>query len=740
MSHIFISYSQKDSEFVRRLADDLEASGLEVWYFEKDAKSGVHPDTALDEGLRSAGALVVVVSPDSVTAANVRDEVSFARFHDQRVIVVLCRPAGWLAGLESVEWVDFSLSALYASSLHKLSTLLAGEFGLLSPPDIPGQVVPGSTVWSGNAIEVAEGELTIPNDPRDLSPIYRRHYGRMLAVLAAPYCNASGDGPPRFPLHVTLNWYRFAGAMTLAMQAAGHQNGFPLFLKRLMPPTLEQLNAALDDKSAQAFQIVHWIGNSENETLYLEDEWGYESVVTVQHLVNALQKGAAQLLVMQAPTNADVIQRFLSETPLEAVINLKALPSHDSADLFIRRFYATLLETPSVKTAFESAISAVREMRPEDGELFGLTFKNGLDDVQLQFPTGDEQAACSLIDPGMPPVRNVPLHVDFVGQRVALSELSREIGSTAFRQMAIYGQHGVGKSWMAAEYVARFGWRYPDGILWMRVSRYTQSDDVIGQLLILLGLPLQTNWATLRDILHERQVLVVLDQADEWGEPFEIGELSDFIARLDHVGGTRILLTAWGPVQPLTFTAGTEENRVERLSADEAQRLAWQLIEQAELQQEIGDGTTLSNLLANTHGHPWLIRKAIELVRLDGVETALQDLAEFSEASDHLYDDYVAAQIRLLSRTARNFLRRLQGLPAGVDRQLLSTLGGETAHEQLRELISHSLLQREGQRFIIPIAVRNYLRGRMPLSDDEQAAIDTVAIQQLLAQQARVNE
>jgi hypothetical protein len=32
MSQVFISYSRRDIEFVQRLAEDLQAAGLTVWY------------------------------------------------------------------------------------------------------------------------------------------------------------------------------------------------------------------------------------------------------------------------------------------------------------------------------------------------------------------------------------------------------------------------------------------------------------------------------------------------------------------------------------------------------------------------------------------------------------------------------------------------------------------------------------------------------------------------------------
>jgi hypothetical protein len=269
--------------------------------------------------------------------------------------------------------------------------------------------------------------------------------------------------------------------------------------------------------------------------------------------------------------------------------------------------------------------------------------------------------------------------------------------------------------------------------LWIRITEHSKSEDVIGQLLALLALPAETSWAILRELLRERQVLIVLDQVDEWGDPLEIGELADFIARLDNIGGTRVLLTSWGPVQPLTFTSGTEENFVNELSADEAERLVWQLVQQYDLNDQFPDQAAVDSFLERTLFIPWLIREGLRMVRVNNLAATLADLETLTSDVSDIFDHYMNTQFERISDSSRQLLKRLQGLPDGFDRRLVEHIGGDDTRNGLRELIRNNVLQREGNLYHVPAIVRKLLRDYEPLSDDDRDKIDELVLQHLLS-------
>src|SRR4051794_29765587 len=74
----FFSYARADSEFVLRLAKDLRDGGAVIWLDQLDIKGGNLWDTAIEDALKAAPNVIVVLSTASVKSNNVMDEVSFA--------------------------------------------------------------------------------------------------------------------------------------------------------------------------------------------------------------------------------------------------------------------------------------------------------------------------------------------------------------------------------------------------------------------------------------------------------------------------------------------------------------------------------------------------------------------------------------------------------------------------------------------------------------------------------------
>jgi len=73
---VFISHSHRDQAFVRRLAQDLDGNGLEVWYSEWEMKPGDSIAKKIGTGVLSCGYMIVVLSPHSVNSKWVEKELS----------------------------------------------------------------------------------------------------------------------------------------------------------------------------------------------------------------------------------------------------------------------------------------------------------------------------------------------------------------------------------------------------------------------------------------------------------------------------------------------------------------------------------------------------------------------------------------------------------------------------------------------------------------------------------------
>lgn len=75
---IFLSHSSKDKDFVRRLAEDLKARQVPVWYDEWDLKVGDSLSTKIQQGIKESGWLAVILSKNSVSSQWVQVELNSA--------------------------------------------------------------------------------------------------------------------------------------------------------------------------------------------------------------------------------------------------------------------------------------------------------------------------------------------------------------------------------------------------------------------------------------------------------------------------------------------------------------------------------------------------------------------------------------------------------------------------------------------------------------------------------------
>lgn len=74
----FISYSSKDTEFAKKLHDDLEAAGVECWFAPEDLGIGQKLRDALDTAILARRKLLLILSQHSTTSDWVEQEAETA--------------------------------------------------------------------------------------------------------------------------------------------------------------------------------------------------------------------------------------------------------------------------------------------------------------------------------------------------------------------------------------------------------------------------------------------------------------------------------------------------------------------------------------------------------------------------------------------------------------------------------------------------------------------------------------
>src|SRR5215469_6030841 len=120
--HVFISYSHANGDFAEILRTRLEGSGLKVWTDEDRLLAGEDWRIGIDQAIRSACALIVVMTPPAKASEYVTYEWAFASGVGVKVIPILLEPTPLHPRLEVLQYLDFSIRP--ARQWDKLLALL----------------------------------------------------------------------------------------------------------------------------------------------------------------------------------------------------------------------------------------------------------------------------------------------------------------------------------------------------------------------------------------------------------------------------------------------------------------------------------------------------------------------------------------------------------------------------------------------------------------------------------------
>ena len=106
MSQVFISYSRRDIEFVQRLAEDLQAAGLTVWYDLSGLDGGTQWGIEIQSAIEKSQYFLVVLSPSSLASKWVQREFLYAEDFEIKVIPLQYQPCRLPMWLRDVQLID----------------------------------------------------------------------------------------------------------------------------------------------------------------------------------------------------------------------------------------------------------------------------------------------------------------------------------------------------------------------------------------------------------------------------------------------------------------------------------------------------------------------------------------------------------------------------------------------------------------------------------------------------------
>ncbi len=123
MADVFMSYSRRDTEFVRRLADSISGRGKEVWLDTEGIADGEVFPEAIKRAIEQSDAFLFVITPASVASSYCENEVEYAREMQKRIVPVLRDPVedGELpVEIRDRNWVPFTDDTQFNPSLERL--------------------------------------------------------------------------------------------------------------------------------------------------------------------------------------------------------------------------------------------------------------------------------------------------------------------------------------------------------------------------------------------------------------------------------------------------------------------------------------------------------------------------------------------------------------------------------------------------------------------------------------------
>lgn len=138
MQKIFISYSRKDIDFVRRLAGDLEKAGYDVWWDISDLRGGDDWVREIPTAIEASDFFIVVLTPNAAVSEWVSKEYTQALNLRKKIIPIMLRPSRVPFALNTINYVDFTADD-YAVSLRQLLDALEynGETPVMPAPLLP---------------------------------------------------------------------------------------------------------------------------------------------------------------------------------------------------------------------------------------------------------------------------------------------------------------------------------------------------------------------------------------------------------------------------------------------------------------------------------------------------------------------------------------------------------------------------------------------------------------------------
>lgn len=129
MSHIFTSYSRRDSEIVDRVVNAIGQAGVEVWLDREDIMAGNSWRVQIVKAIDACDAFILMLSENSAVSVNVHKEVILAQDSGKTIFILMLEPVKVPAEirypLAGLQFIDLKMLGFDAAVNQLLSALKA---------------------------------------------------------------------------------------------------------------------------------------------------------------------------------------------------------------------------------------------------------------------------------------------------------------------------------------------------------------------------------------------------------------------------------------------------------------------------------------------------------------------------------------------------------------------------------------------------------------------------------------
>jgi hypothetical protein len=282
----------------------------------------------------------------------------------------------------------------------------------------------------------------------------------------------------------------------------------PAEVRFARPPTIEQVRAEIE----AGWDILHFDGHGTAKNggmLVFETPDGVRDLMRADEFIEMLRQARQprRLLILSACESAQgagdgLAGRIAREADVPAVIGFRESVTVEATLAFVKKLYAALGAGHTIREAFESARSALRDTPNPRSRTPTMDLPVLVGDGQgarvcpRGLPRGRVQIEREPLVGVPPPSESGRFYGDFVagdppeGRKGLLVQTARAIVRGA-KFVVLTGVGGIGKSALAAAGARKLAWRFPGGVFWVNGAAFIESglrlDDALEPFVFVFG-------------------------------------------------------------------------------------------------------------------------------------------------------------------------------------------------------------------------------------------------------------